>query len=123
MKRTSEAAFETAIEDVLLKAGYESLESTAFDRERAIFPEPALDFIQSTQPKVWKKLEALHGDETGERVLAALCKWMNTHGALATLRHGFKCFGKMISGIHKYDIHFRRIYGQEIGKVRPAPLH
>jgi len=29
-------------------------------------------------------------------VLESLCKWLDTHGALATLRHGFKCFGKTL---------------------------
>ena len=96
MKRTSEAAFETAIEDVLLVQGYEKHDSRSFDRERAIFPEVALDFIRSTQEKTWNKLEALHGDKTGERVLEALCKWMDREGSLATLRHGFKCFGKTL---------------------------
>lgn len=96
MKRTSEAAFETAIEAVLLDNGYESLSSVDFDRERAVFPGAVLDFIQATQPELWRKLEALHGPETGERVLAALCKWMDSHGVLATLRHGFKCFGKTL---------------------------
>lgn len=96
MKRTSEAAFETAIENVLLAQGYEKHDSRSFDRERAIFPEVALDFIRSTQAKTWDKLEALHGDKTGERVLEALCKWMDSHDSLATLRHGFKCFGKTL---------------------------
>jgi len=96
MKPTSEAAFETAIEDVLLAQGYEKQDSKSFDRERAIFPEVALDFIRTTQAKTWDKLEALHGDKTGERVLEALCKWMDREGSLATLRHGFKCFGKTL---------------------------
>ncbi|MEJ1363747.1 MAG: type I restriction endonuclease [Candidatus Sedimenticola sp. (ex Thyasira tokunagai)] len=96
MKRTSEAAFETAIKDVLLAQGYEKHNSKSFDRERAIFPEVALRFISATQAKTWDKLEALHGEKTGERVLEALCKWMDTHGSLATLRHGFKCFGKTL---------------------------
>ncbi len=87
-KRTSEAAFETAIEAALVADGYRSLSSTAFDHERAIF-DTVLDFIRDTQPSVWAKLKAVHGDETGERVLAALCKWMDTHGVLSTLRHGF----------------------------------
>ena len=70
--------------------------SSDFDRDRAIFPEAALDFIRETQAKTWEKLEALHGEETGERVLQALCKWLDTHGVLSTLRHGFKCFGKTL---------------------------
>ena len=38
MKQTSEAAFEIAIEAVLLNNGYSKLVSSAFDTKRAIFP-------------------------------------------------------------------------------------
>ncbi|MGX9241262.1 type I restriction endonuclease subunit R [Pantoea dispersa] len=96
MKSTSEAAFETAIEAVLLGEGYSRLDTKGFNRERAIFPDEALAFIRVTQTKVWEKLEVLHGEQTGTRVLESLCKWLDTHGALATLRHGFKCFGKTL---------------------------
>lgn len=96
MKRTSEAAFESAIESVLLDSGYTRVEGKGFDRERAIFPNEALAFIRATQGKTWDKLQTLHGEQTGARVLDALCKWLDTHGALATLRHGFKCFGKTL---------------------------
>ena len=96
MKRTSEAAFETVIESVLLDAGYTRIDGRGFDRERAIFPDEALNFIRATQGKVWEKLEALHGEQTGARVLESLCKWLDVHGTLATLRHGFKCFGKTL---------------------------
>ncbi|MDI3261454.1 MAG: type I restriction endonuclease [Fulvimonas sp.] len=95
-KHTSEDAFETAIETVLLADGYTRLDGKGFDRERAIFPAEALAFIRATQGTVWQKLEALHGEQTGARVLESLCKWLDTHGALATLRHGFKCYGKTL---------------------------
>ena len=95
-KRVSETAFETVIEAQLLAAGYTAVDGQGFDRERAIFPEEALAFIRATQPQIWSKLEALHGEQTGPRVLEALCKWLDSHGALATLRHGFKCFGKTL---------------------------
>jgi type I restriction enzyme R subunit len=94
MKHTSEAAFETAIESVLLANGYTRVDGKGFDRERALFPTETLGFIQATQAKAWEKLAALHGTQTGERVLESLCKWLDTHGTLATLRHGFKCFGR-----------------------------
>jgi len=38
MKQTSETAFETAIEQMLLAQGYEKVDSKSFDRTRAIFP-------------------------------------------------------------------------------------
>ena len=96
MKRTNEVAFETVIETHLLANGYVAVDGAGFDRERAIFPDVALEFIRETQAKTWGKLEALHGEKTGQRVLDALCRWMDTHGALTTLRHGFKCYGKTL---------------------------
>ena len=94
--RYSEAAFETVIEAHMLENGYVKVAADGFDRERAIFPETALAFIRETQPKEWAKLEALHGDKTGEQVLGDLCKWMDHNGSLATLRHGFKCYGRTL---------------------------
>jgi type I restriction enzyme, R subunit len=94
--RHSEAAFETVIEVHLLANGYERLVREGFDRERAIFPETVLTFIRQTQPKEWAKLEALHGERTGEQILTDLCKWMDANGALSTLRHGFKCYGRTL---------------------------
>ena len=94
--RHSEATFETVIEAHLLKKGYVSVARAGFDRGRAIFPETVLAFIRETQPKEWAKLEGLHGDKTDEQVLGDLCKWMDTNGALATLRHGFKCYGRTL---------------------------
>ena len=96
MNRTGEAAFETVIEAHLLGNGYVSVPGRGFDRERAVFPEVALGFIRETQPEAWSRLEALLGDRTGEQVLADLCKWMDRNGALATLRHGFKCYGRTL---------------------------
>ncbi len=94
--RHSETALETVIEAYLLAHTYTHLAPEDFDRELAIFPEAVLAFIRETQPAEWAKLEALHGPNTGEQVLADLCKWMDTNGSLATLRHGFKCYGRTL---------------------------
>ena len=66
MTRHSEGAFETVIEAHLLQNGYARVAPVGFDRARAIFPETVLDFIRDTQPTEWAKLEALHGERTGE---------------------------------------------------------
>ena len=71
MPETWEKAFGTVIETHLLTNM--TLEKGSFDPERAIFPEVVLDFIRKTQPKEWTKLEALHGDKTGEQILGDLC--------------------------------------------------
>ena len=93
---TSEAAFEAVIETHLLANGYAPVAEADFDRVRAIFGETALAFIRRTQPGEWEKLETMLGGGTGKRVLADLCKWMDIHGSLATLRHGFKCYGRTL---------------------------
>ena len=92
--QTKEAAFESVIEHHMLEHGYTAVPRDGFDRERAVFPEVVLDFIQETQPNEWERLEKLHGPRTGEQVIGDLCKWMDAHGCLATLRHGFKCYGR-----------------------------
>ena len=96
MNRTTEAAFESVIEAHLLANGYVAVPNSDFDRERAIFPEAALSFIRETQPSEWAKLEAQLGEQTGQQVLADLCKRMDDQGALAVLRHGFKCYGRSL---------------------------
>ncbi len=92
----TEAAFETVLVDSLLAGGYEKIAHDGFDREQAVFPDVVLDFIRTTQAKQWEKLDALHGKNTGDRIIHDLCAWMNTHGSLATLRHGFKCYGRTL---------------------------
>lgn len=94
--RHSEGAFETVLEATMLANGAAPEPASGFDRDRAIFPETVLSFIRDTQPKEWKALEALHGEKTGAQVLADLTKWMDREGSLATLRHGFKCYGKTL---------------------------
>ena len=104
-RRHTEAAFETVIEAHLLQNGYVHVAGESFDRERAIFPETVLAFIRETQPNEWAKLEALHGDKTGEQVLTDLCKWMDMHGSLSTLRHGFKCYGRTLHAAYFKAVH------------------
>lgn len=92
----SEAAFETVSELHFLANGYQKIDRAGYDKERAIFPETVLAFIKQTQPKEWKKLEALLGAQTGDQVIGDLCKAMDMFGSLATLRHGFKCYGRKL---------------------------
>lgn len=92
----TETAFETAIEEHLVTHGYRVVSAAGFDRERSLFPEEVVAFFRESQPMVWAKLEALLGDGVERQVLADLTRWLDTHGALATLRHGFKCYGRTL---------------------------
>ncbi len=96
IRRHSEAAFEDCVESGFIASGFLAIAEVGFDRERAIFPSVVLDFIRKTQPKEWEKLEALHSERTGSQIVSDLCKWLDAHGTLSTLRHGFKCYGRTI---------------------------
>ena len=93
--RHTEAAFEDVCEQTLLANGYVRV-TAKYDAARALFPDEVLAFIRATQPKEWARLEALHGNKTSEQVINDLCKWMDREGSLATLRHGFKCYGRTL---------------------------
>ncbi len=93
-----EKSFESAIEDCLLgRGGYAKADPVNFDRERAIDPTIFIPFVKTTQPETWQALERLHGANTETVVLDDLTKALDAPtGSLAVIRHGFKCFGKLI---------------------------
>lgn len=96
MSRYDEAAFESAIEAVVRRNGWQPLDKSAYDLTRHCFPQEALAFIHTTQPKEWARLEALNGAQTEAQVLKDLVHWLDTHGTLAVLRNGFKCQGRTL---------------------------
>lgn len=91
-----EIAFESVIEESLNKSGFFKVDHIGYNGEKALFPKESINFIKATQPKEWQKLEALLGANTEEQVINDLCKWMDTYGSLATMRHGFKCYGRQL---------------------------
>jgi len=93
----TERAFEAAIEDSLLtNGGYSKADPENFDRSRCLDPTVLIPFIQETQAEVWQALENIHGPATENVLLDDLCKAMDSQGSLNVIRHGFKCFGKLV---------------------------
>jgi type I restriction enzyme, R subunit len=105
MPATKEVDYESVINEHLTNHGYISISREGFDRTSALYPDVVLSFIRETQPKEWSRLEALHGDKTGEQIIGDLCKWMESHGSLATLRHGFKCYGRTLRAAYFKPAH------------------
>ena len=112
-----ERAFEAAIEHHLLTAGgYTKADPGNFDQERAIDPTVFLAFVKATQPETWQALEKLHGTGTSGVIIDDLTKTLDGQaGALGVIRHGFKCFGKLIhvayfAPAHGMNPDSRRLY-------------
>ena len=45
-----------------------------YDRERALYPEDVVGWLQESQPDAWEKLVKLNGANTEKRVLDALVR-------------------------------------------------
>lgn len=104
-ERASENAYESNLEAYFLAAGYTAISKDTYDRERAIFPNTVITFIQQTQPTAWGKLEALLGEDTERQIFSDLCKWLDREGALNVLRHGFKSYGRLLQLAYFKAVH------------------
>lgn len=95
MNQTTEHAFESYVEEVLLnQAGWTSGTNSEWDKELALFPAQMFAFLQATQPKLWADMRSLHGEGLEALLLATLVKELDAKGSLHVLRHGFKFYGK-----------------------------
>jgi type I restriction enzyme, R subunit len=114
----SERSFEDAVERALLEYGPDALPTAVnrvretspayenfrpggyhkrrydeYDRTLCLLPRDVVDFVLSTQPKEWRKLEQHHGAQTREKFLARLSTEIERRGALDVLRNGVKDSG------------------------------
>jgi len=93
-----EIAFESAIEDHLLKkGGYTKGDPDTFDKQLCLDPTVLLSFIKETQPEEWAYLVNIQKGNAEETLNESLCRALNSEyeGCLTVLRHGFKCYGKL----------------------------
>ncbi len=92
-----ERAFEAAIEHSLLThGGYIKADPANFDRARALDPTLLFPFIRAAQAKDWQAIEKHYGERAETVLLDDLCRALDSQGALDVIRHGFKCFGRLI---------------------------
>ncbi|MCG8342922.1 MAG: type I restriction endonuclease [Chlorobiales bacterium] len=96
MKQTTEKAFESYVEAMLLAKGWLQGSTSGWDQGNALFPKLITDFISATQPKLWEQMQSQHGEELQPMVIDALTKELAIKGTLHVLRHGFKFYGKTL---------------------------
>lgn len=65
-------------------------DATSYDRERAIFAEDLLGFVQQTQPAEWAKFKKWHNGQSETMFVKRVAEQLDKHGTLHLLRHGFK---------------------------------
>jgi len=92
--QTSEKAFETYVEQMLLAKGWQQGAVSEWDKEKALFPDQIVAFIAETQPQLWEAMRGQHGVQLESMLLSTLIKELAIKGSLSVLRHGFKFYGK-----------------------------
>ena len=87
----TEQHFENEIEHSLLtEGGYQQGLAKDYEKSTALFPADVVTFIQTTQPKLWERLETLFKDKAQEELIKALNQELNIKGSLNVLRNGFR---------------------------------
>ena len=87
----TEQNFENEIEHSLLtEGGYQQGFAKDYEKSTALFPADAVAFIQTTQPKLWARLEMLFKDKAQDELIKALNQELNIKGSLKVLRNGFR---------------------------------
>ena len=127
--QTTEQAFESTIESMLLDAGWRAGDLGEWDVERALFPARAVAFIRETQPDEWAQMAALHGDDLEARIVETLARELDLKGALDVLRHGFRFSGGTFRLAYFAPAHglnpdaLARFERNELTVTRQVPCH
>ena len=87
----TEPYFENEIEySLLTEGGYQQGLAEDYEKSTALFPADVAAFIQTTQPKLWARLEMLFKDKAQDELIKALNQELNIKGSLKVLRNGFR---------------------------------
>ena len=96
---TSESEFQKDVINQLQAGGYQLGKPSDYDRERALYPCDALDYVKTTQPKTWAKYQTLYPSNPEQAFLDRLTnqlskadpnandKSLRTFGTLGVLRN------------------------------------
>ena len=94
--QTDEAAFESAVESMLLDGGWRKGNRADWEVEPALFPDYAMAFMQAAQPELWAQLAAQLGDQLRPLIVEHLARELDLKGTLTVLRRGFRFHGKTL---------------------------
>lgn len=61
----------------------------AYDLKRALYPEDVLNWIRTTEPAAYAKVQAMHNGDTDKKILARLVEVIEKYGTIHVLRKGF----------------------------------
>ena len=87
---TKEKNFENDIEARLLVQGYRKGSMATYDKVKAIDMPVLVEFIQTTQPKMWQRYVNVYGERAEKQLYAIFQKNVDDFGLIWVLRNGVK---------------------------------
>ena len=94
--QTTELAFESAVESLLVAGGWAVGDRDEWDVDRALFPARAIAFMRAAQPERWQRLAGWLGDQLEPLVIEHLVRELDFKGTLWVLRHGLRFRGETL---------------------------
>ena len=85
-----EKRFEQDIEDYLItEGGYTKGDPTKFNRQSGLDEGTFVEFIKTSQPKLWERYVGIYGDASEKQVVERFCREVRQTSLLNVMRHGF----------------------------------
>ncbi|MDD9893953.1 MAG: type I restriction endonuclease, partial [Gammaproteobacteria bacterium] len=97
MADARELAFQNHIIEQLVQQGWLLGKSELYDRERALYREDLLSYVQQTQPQAWDKYCEHYGDNAVEALCDAVVRQQERKGTLQAIRQPLKDRGVRIN--------------------------
>jgi type I restriction enzyme R subunit len=93
MSKHKERQFQIEIVQHLTSHNYVEGDATHYDRELALYPQDLINYIKSTQPQAYEKMQKREGVKTDAVLIKHVAKEMDKHGSLHCLRKEVKYIG------------------------------
>ncbi|MBM7455265.1 type I restriction enzyme R subunit [Oceanisphaera litoralis] len=124
--KAREQVFQDHIISALAAQGWLVGESAKYDRERALYPEDLLAFVQETQPEAWQKYGKLYGEQPEQHLLNAAVRQLAhpAKGALWLLRNQIEDRGhrlKLASFKPDHDLNPELLARYRANRLRVVP--
>lgn len=85
--RPTEKKFEDHIDDHLKKVGYSTAHFSQYDRNLCLIRNHVIDFIRSTQPEQWGRLQEIYDVDAENKILARISSEISKRGVVDVLRN------------------------------------
>ncbi|QCR34993.1 type I restriction endonuclease subunit R [Nissabacter sp. SGAir0207] len=140
MDSTKELIFQNEMIAQMVDRGWIVGKADGYDRERALYSQDALTFVQTTQPQEWEKFTKIYPTDTERHFLDVLVAQLKkadinatdrlsrTYGTLGVLRHGIKSHSARFSLCqfkpeHNLNLDTLARYKQNICRIVPELVY